>query len=230
MVSSLTLPQALMLLALRDDKGSLHAGYFPQALAGASLTELLLVDALESNGEAKPKYTCESATNVEGKLLSAIAGYIMKDGRSRPLKSWAGRLSQKTKFIDILAEALCELGAVSESKSKFLGLIPQTKWPTLNGRIEAQLIEEIKNALNSNQSLEDVDDKVGLIIVLADAGGFLKPNLDKELYKASKERLKEMKKAEFLNSKEFVKVIEETQAAIIGIIVATAVVPAVTAS
>ncbi len=228
MQSSLTLPQALMLLALRDDKGSLHAGYFPQALAGASLTELLLAEALESDGAAKAKFTCNSIAKVDGKFLSAIADYIQQDSKARPLKSWAERLSQKSKFINILAEELCELGAVTEEKSKLLGLIPQTRWPTQDGRIEAQLIEEINAALAPNQPLIDIDDKIGLLIVLAEAGGFLKPNLDKDLYKASKERLKEMKKAEFLNSKAFVKVIEETQAAIIGIIVAAAVVPAVT--
>lgn len=229
MKSSLTLPQALMLLALRDDKGSLHSGYFPQALAGASLTELLLGNALVSDGEKKPKFTINTDVKVEGKFLSSVADYIREDGKPRPLKSLASRLSQKTKLIDVLADELCKLGAVTEEKSKILGLIPQTRWPTLNGRIEAQLVEEIKTALNPNLALDDIDDKLGLIIVLAEAGGFLKPNLDKALHKASKDRLKEMKKAEFINSKEFVKVIQETEAAMIGIIVAAVVVPTVTA-
>lgn len=228
MKSSLTLPQALMLLALRDDKGSMHSGYFPQALAGASLTELLLANVLRGDGNKKPKFLIDNDLKVDCKYLSAVTSYIRDDGKPRSLKSLAQRLSQKTKLVNVLAEELCELGAVSEEKSKVFGIFPQTRWPTLNGRIEAQLVEEIKTALNPNLALDDIDDKLGLIIVLAEAGGFLKPNLDNALHKASKERLKEMKKAEFINSKEFVKVIQETEAAMLAIILSTAVIPTVT--
>ncbi|ACT59573.1 GOLPH3/VPS74 family protein [Hirschia baltica] len=229
MKSSLTLSQALMLLALQDEKGTLYSGYFPQALAGVGLTELLLSGVLVSDSGKTPKYTCKPDAIVQGQFLSTIANYMQTDGKARPIKSWAERISQKSKFIKILAQELCEIGAVSEEKSKLFGLIPQTKWPTVNGRIEAGLIEEIKAALNPNLPISQIDDKIGLLIILSEAAGILRHNLDKDLYKSSKTRLKEMKKAEFMNSEAFVKVIKETEAAIISVIVAAAVIPAVTA-
>jgi len=229
MKSSLTLPQALMLLALRDDKGSLYSGYFPQALAGAALTELLLAESLVSQQQAKPKYVCAENVKLDSKFLNEILDYIREDGKPRSLKNLAERISQKSQFIKTLGSELCDLGAVAEEKSKILGIFPSTKWPTVNGRIEAGLIEEIRKALNPTLPIEDMDDKIGLLIVLAEAGGFLKYNLDKDFYKISKSRLKNMKNAEFINSKEFVKVIKDTEAAMMSIIIAAAVIPAVSA-
>lgn len=217
MTVELNLPQALMLLALKNDRGTLREGFFPQGMAGAAITELILEGSLQHETRPKSLIRPVSRNKAQGAFLTDVFTQIDRSGKQRSLKSWVERLSQQSALVRSLGAELADLGVVSEERGKILGLFTTRSWPQIDHRPEAELIRRIETALSPETPIDEIDERLGLLILIAEAANILKPNLSRPLYNSAKDRLKALRKAEFLTSKDVVAVIKETEAALVAI-------------
>ncbi|MGJ8562525.1 MAG: GPP34 family phosphoprotein [Alphaproteobacteria bacterium] len=79
MVTSLTLPQSLLLLTLNDESGRPKAGLYKPAIAGAGVSEFLLRGRLTLTEEKKPKLVVTPTMYTQGPFLNLILSTIASD-------------------------------------------------------------------------------------------------------------------------------------------------------
>ena len=222
-MTTLTLPQALLLLTLKDETGRPKAGFYRPAIAGAGVSELLLRGLLTLTDEKKPKLILAPTPSSQGPFLDLLMETIAAGKKPRDMQYWVGRLGNHKRLIPTVAEELCELGALNKETSKLFGLFTQTSWPEASPKLESELKRQLEQAMSGTG---DVDERTSAIIALAKSADVLRHNFDRTLLKTNKARIKAITEGDLLAA-------GATQAVIAAIAVAAttaAIVGGVTAS
>lgn len=217
----LTLPEALLLLALDDEKGSGDAGF---ALAGGVLAELVFLGVAVIESEGKNAFVKPTATVVPGgdDVLSECLRDLNDRAAEKPDKPWQAnkwvtKFSSKKDLKARIAGPLVIRGVLDEQKRKFL-FIETTKYPEVNPVPEAAMTERLRSALEDDHLLPD--ERTVALLGIANAASLLSKNLDKRMLRSRKKRLKELSEGNHIS--------EAVKAAIAA--VNAAVMVAVTAS
>lgn len=123
----LTLPEALLLIALDDEKGTTRSDHdLGPGLAGGVLLELALRGLL---GARDGKLVAERE-RPDDPVLGEAHALIASEQGQHGVKAWLRRLPRDLKPLDErVAQGLAERGVLEEERGKLLGLIPRTRWP-----------------------------------------------------------------------------------------------------
>lgn len=225
MSGNLKFHEEIMLLALRDKEGTPYGGtYFPYALAGAILAELLLTGRVRIEQVRKKKFlTVIDPQPVGNDLLDMCLGQISSAKRRATTATWVSRLAGIRQLRHRVARNLCQRGILRADEEKVLLLFTRKIYPEVNPEPEREIIERLRQAIFTDT--DNVAPRTVVLLSLTRATGLLKHLFDKKELRARKRRIEQLVNGEIAGAatKE---AIEAMQAAVM----VAGIIPAIIAS
>lgn len=185
----LHLHEEVLLLALDDEKGTIHFGAtWQQAAAGAMIAELLLAGRIRASDDKKPRLEVVDPTPLGDPVLDAALETMAAAGKPKRGTAWVQKLGNQGKLKQRIADELVRKGVLRAEEGKILWVFNTTHFPQRDGRPEKDVIARLKRAIFT--STTEVSPRTVVLVALADAAGLLPKVLDRSQLKERKERIK----------------------------------------
>ncbi|KAA3658551.1 MAG: GPP34 family phosphoprotein [Calditrichaeota bacterium] len=224
-MDKLYLYEEIMLLALRDNEGTIASGtMYTFAISGAIIAELLLSQriAVEDNRRRKLVDVIDS-TPYGDPLIDECLLKMRSAKRRAALATWVSRFSNMRNLKHRVAGQLCKRGILRADEDQILLIFTRKIYPELNPEPEREIKERLQQAIFTEK--QDVDPRTVVLISLAANTNLLKTNFDKKELKSRKVRIKAITDGE-ATGKAAAEAIQAMQAAIM----AATIVPAIAAT
>jgi Golgi phosphoprotein 3 len=220
--SSLFLYEEVMLLALRDEEGTIASGTMYQyAIGGAILAELLLNKRISVEEASKKKLVnLISSTPLGDSLIDQCLEKIGNSKRRATLQTWVSRFAGIKNLKHRAAQQLCDRGILRATEESILLLFTRKVYPELNPVPEQKLIERLRQAIFTDS--RDIDPRTVVLVSLANSTGLLNVVFDKKKLKGRKARIKEISNGE-ITGKAATEAIQALQAAIMVTVIMPAI-------
>jgi hypothetical protein len=188
-VEDLSLHEQVLLLALRDEKGTLEsrAGMYAYALGGAILAELLLAESIRIGEEKKQPVEAVASKTLTDPILEECRAAIAGAKRRKSAQAWVSRFAGIRRLKHKVAEELCRKGVLRGTEDQILLLFTRKIYPTTDPGPERHLVERMREAIFGDG--EKLDPRVVLLVALAHAAQMLPIHFPKKDLKRRKERL-----------------------------------------
>ncbi|RUO43962.1 hypothetical protein CWE15_01910 [Aliidiomarina taiwanensis] len=223
MPEDLTLYQAIMLLSLCEEKGTMNGMYVEYATAGALAAELLLLGRIQVQEDNKNRVAVVTESSTGDALLDEALALIAKSKRPKKLKDWIFKLGGIKDLKHKVANSLAESGIVSADKEKILWLFERRVYPEINPIPEQQLRQAMRQlVLDENQ---EVDSRTAIVTALANSAKLLPQVFSKQELRQHKKRIQQLERGELVSQ-----AAKETVQAIQAAIMITVMLPAITAA
>lgn len=232
---TLYLPEELLLLALRDQEGTIASSDTCKfALGGAILAELLLGKRIKVD----PNRRSDSVSGIGAWLADAFTernlvdlisnkpfgnevlddclSRIAKSKRRASLKTWVTRFSNLGKLSHRIAESLCRQRVLREDVGRILLIFKHKIYPELDPKPERELIERLRKAVFTQT--RDVDPRTVIMVSLANGAELLKIHFDKKKLRTRRKRIETITSGELMG-KATKKAIEAARAAVMATVV-----------
>jgi hypothetical protein len=221
--TGLRLYEEIMLLALRDDKGTLLTYVAEFAIAGALLAELML-DGRIAITDAKKQHVGTRDTSPTGDpILDEALARIAKRKRPASVVAWLGQLAGAKWLRHRAAQQLCRRGILRADEKTVLLFFKQKLYPELDPMPERRLLERMRAAVTSESGT--VDPRTAAVISLAHGTHLLSAALGKDVVKRRRHRIEAIVRGE-ATGKAAKAAIEAHQAAMIVMTVVPGVIAA----
>ena len=142
----LTLPEQLMLLALRDDKGSVifsASTALPYGLAGAVLLELFFRGKITHENK---KIRIVDKNQIDDPIISEALTLMTVSSKERDPKYWVQKINSKVKKLKHrVIDKLVEQQILNREGHKFLWFFNVDRYPTLDVVPEMEIRNNIRN-------------------------------------------------------------------------------------
>jgi Golgi phosphoprotein 3 len=219
----LFLHEEIMLLALKDESGTIASGTSYQfALAGAALAELLLNKRIQVETVKKKKYAQLVDTAPLGDpVLDECLGKVVDAKKRQQLQTWVSRFSGLKNLKNRVAQSLVRRGILRADEDKVLLLFTRKIFPEVNPEPERKLIKRLREAIFSDK--ENIDPRTVVLLSIAKSADLLKVVFDKKALKDRKGRIEQVVNGE-LSGKATKEAIEAMQAAVMVAVIIPAVV------
>jgi len=194
----LRLHEQLMLLALKDEKGTVEskAGMYQFALGGAILSELVLAGCVEVEPGKRPLVTLLRVKDQRDPVLDECLDLVAAATRRRKAANWVSRFARVKRLRHRVAERLCRRGILKDSQDRVLLLFTRKVYPTINPVPERQLVANLRNAIHSDGKIDDP--RMSVLLALAHGTGLLSVHFDKRTLRARKRRLERIATGELV--------------------------------
>jgi len=183
----LFLHEELLLLALRDEEGTISASMYPYALAGAMLAELMLHERIQVEDTKIKLVHLTSDSPLGDPLLDECLEKIAKAERADSLADWVERFTAVKHLKDRVAEGLCERGILRAEKGTFLFVFPKITYPEVDHGPEGKVLQRLQAAIFSES--EDLDTRTAVLLSLASSTGMLPTIFDPKELKPRQEHI-----------------------------------------
>lgn len=218
---SLTLPEEILLLALKDQEGTIASGvWWTYGVGGAILAELLLHRRIAI---VDKKVNVVDATPIGDALLDEALATIAAAKRRAAPSSWASRFAGMKELKKRLAEPLVRRGVLRLDEDQVLWIFTRKIYPEVDPKPEKALIARLEKAIAGDAT--NVDPRTVTTIAIANAIGALKVVFPKPFLKERKARLKAIATGDASS-----KAVQDAIAAVTAMIVMTSVVAATAAN
>jgi Golgi phosphoprotein 3 len=226
---NLFLHEEIMLLALKDKKGTVFSGtMYGFAIGGAVLAELLMETRIDVETVKKRKYArVLSSAPLGDPLIDECLAKIAGAKRRAQLQTWVSKFAQTKKLKHRVAEQLAKRWILRVDEDKVLGIFTRKIYPEVDPRPERELIERLQQAVLGDG--REVDPRTVVLISLANSTGLLKLVFDKKQLKSRKARIEQVVNGE-VTGKAAAEAIQAMQAAVMVACVMPAIMAATTAS
>ena len=173
---SLYLQEEIMLLALRDEEGTvpLAASGYPYANGAAILAELLLAEQIAVVEEKGKEYVVAKGdgASLESPLLKECLQKIRKANRS-DIERWVVRFASLPKLKHRVAKGLCEKGILRAEDERVFLAFKRRVYPeidhgpekTLIGKLERAIFEDDTKPVRRTAALIAIADSVELLSI-----------------------------------------------------------------
>lgn len=185
----LHLYQELLLLALRDDRGTPLGTWSTQALAGGVIADLALAERITLEGK-RAIVQVESAEPTDDPVLDACLLRLSTAKRRAAASTWVSRFAT-TKTLHAAAERLCELGVLRADKQRVLLIFDRKVYPEIDPEPERETVERLREAIFTER--EDIDAPTVLLVSIAAATELLGAHFPKKDLRARKQRIEGLK-------------------------------------
>jgi hypothetical protein len=215
--------EALMLLALKDQEGTVAADGvgFPFSLGGSLLAELMLLGKVEIQEVKKKKFVnLKDSTPVGDPLLDECLEKVRTAKKRAQVNVWVSRFAHLKKLRHRAAEQLCRRGILRADEESVLLIFKRKVYPELDPGPERKVIEALRKAIFSDE--EELNPLTSVLVALADKAGVLKNVFDKKELKARKARLKEIGEGE-ATAAAVKELVQATQVAVMSAVTASTV-------
>ena len=211
--SGLFLHEEILLLALKDEEGTIAPGTIYQyALGGAILAELLLrrrIGLVEHR--SKKLVGIIDPTPVGDYLIDECLSRIGAAKRRAPLDAWVPRVAQSKDLTHRIARQLCHRGILRADEEKILLIFTRKVYPEIDPKPERQLISRLYQAIFTDTP--DVEPRTIVLVSLANSAGILNVLFDRKALRQRKERIAQLVNGEIVG-KATQEAIEAMEAAI----------------
>ncbi|UCG87637.1 MAG: GPP34 family phosphoprotein [Gemmatimonadota bacterium] len=227
MQGQLFLYEELVLLALRDKKGTLEADEtrFVYTVAGSLLAELLLLKrvAVDEVRRDKKLVNIESTEPVGDPLLDECMVKLTSAKRRASLKTWVSRFVSIKKLKHRVALQLCRRGILRADEATVLLVFTRKIYPELDPRPERELVGRLRQAIFTDTT--DLDPRTIVLISLAHRADVLKNVFDKKELKRRKDRIDQICEGEMTGA-----AAQEVYEAMEAVMFASVMMPALTST
>jgi Golgi phosphoprotein 3 len=215
MENTLFLHEEILLLALRDEEGTIASGTMYQyAIGAALLAELLLSKRIEvqQSGKRKRKLVSPiSSTPLGDPLIDECLEKILHAKRRAALQTWVSRFAGIKNLKNRVAQQLCRHSILRADEDKILLIFTRKIYPEVNPEPERELIERLRYAVLTDTN--DIDPRTIVLLSLANSTGLLKMAFNKKELKERKVRIKQIVNGE-ITGKAATEAIQAMQAAV----------------
>lgn len=210
------LHEELLLLALRDEEGTIQAGsFYAYAIAGALLAELVVRGRIRMTGPEKKRMVELVDSKLIGEpLLDESLARIASAKRRGSAVTWVGKLAASRKLKDRLADGLCRRGILRAEDRDVLLFFKRRVYPTLDPGPEREIVERLRKAIFEDG---EVEARTIVLLSLADRAGLLKFHFGKKEIKSRRARIDALAESE-LAGKAVASAVEAMQVAMMVII------------
>lgn len=163
---SLYLYEEILLLALRDEKGTIITGYPGYLIAGAILAELLMDERISVEDTKKQMVDVVSTRPTGDEMIDECLEKMATAKRRGSLQTWVSRLGGIKKLQHRVAEQLCERGILRADEDKILFIFTRKIYPEIDPVPEREIIERLRDAIFSER--DNIDARTVVLISLAD--------------------------------------------------------------
>lgn len=223
--NTIFLHQEIMLLALRDDEGTIEQGaMYKYAIGGAIMAELLLNGCITIEKRRKKEFVIlANHIPIGNPLLDRCLTKIATAKRRATVQTWVSRFAGIKNLKHIVANELCSKGILKADEEKILLIFSRKIYPEINPVPEQQLIERLRNAIFTETT--DIEPRTVVLLSLAHNAGLLRANFNKKELKAHKKRIEKIVNGE-IAGKATKQAIDAMQAAVM----VACIMPAITTS
>ncbi len=219
----LRLYEELMLLSLRDQKGTMEPMVsYRDTLAGAIMAELLLLNFIELDKSKKYNpVRVVKGTPTGDEILDECLEKIISTKTKKKLMAWIIKFSNLKNLKHRIARKLSHKGILTEDIDKVLLFFTRKIYPAIDPKPEQQIIERMRDAIFKDDN--KIEPRTILLVSLAQATGLLKRIFDKEALKNRRKRIEQIISGEVVGTatKE---AIEAVQAALVTAVIMPSVV------
>jgi hypothetical protein len=144
--------EALFLLAINDDKGTIMgsvSGYLRYGLAGAVLSELAMREKLTI--DEKKRVILREGPLAGDSILDQVLEKMYASDRSRKVLAWVNRLGTG-KLATSVADHLIEKSVLAREKKRFLWIIPYATYPQQNASAKYQIKCHLRAAILADET------------------------------------------------------------------------------
>ncbi|MDO3388245.1 GPP34 family phosphoprotein [Gilvimarinus sp. SDUM040013] len=191
---NLFLYEEIMLLALRDEEGTIAASFVEQVIAGAVLAELLLGGRISVGGSKKQLVDIHDATHAGDPIVDECLDKISASKKPASLQAWVTQLAGLKDLRHRVAQQLCERGILRADQDKVLFLFKRRIYPEINSVPEKAIIERLRAAIFSDTA--ELDPRTVVLISLADGSDLLNQTFGRKELKGRQERIKQIANGE----------------------------------
>ena len=190
--NNLFLHEEIMLLALRDEEGTIASGsMYNYAVGGAIIAELLLSQRISVDQSKRRKLV--SAINPEQLNDSLIDEWLIKINsakRRKKLQDWVYKIANTKDLKHRIATQLCKRGILRMDEGKILLLFTRRIYPEINPIPEQKIIGRLKNTIFTDT--DDVDARTVVLLSLAKSADILPFIFGKKEIKQRKKRIEQI--------------------------------------
>jgi hypothetical protein len=188
----LYLHEAVLLLALDDERGTVHGAgdSYRYAMAGGILAELLLTGRISIDPDRRELVTPRDPRSFHDPILDEALLSIQEAGRRRRLRDWVSKLARTRNLHERVATVLCRRGILEQVEGRILFFFPTKRYPTRDPIPEYSVVDNLRNAILGEAP--KVDDRTALLVALADAADLLAVRISRHELRAHKQRISEL--------------------------------------
>ncbi|MCB9504375.1 MAG: GPP34 family phosphoprotein [Deferribacteres bacterium] len=212
-MEKLFLYEEIMLLALRDEEGTIVSGsMYGFGLAGAIVAELLLQHRITVEENKRRRVVNVVDTTMLGDpLLDECLLKMQSAKRRATLSTWISRFSGIRKLKHRVALQLCQRGILRAEEDKILLIFTRKIYPEVDPQPENEIKERLREAIFTEDM--DINSRTLVLVSLANSTSLLNANFDKKALKERKQRIKAITAGE-VTGKATAEAIQAMQAAV----------------
>ncbi|MBU0637650.1 MAG: GPP34 family phosphoprotein [Planctomycetes bacterium] len=193
----LYLHEEIMLLALRDEEGTVGMGSMHvYAIGGAILAELLLDERIAVDEGRRRLVNLQSSEPLGEPILDEALQKISAAKRRAPLATWVQRLAGIKRIHHRVARGLCRRGILRTNEKTFLLLFRRQVYPELDPRPERRLIERLREAIFGDNPR--VQPRTVILIALAQSVDLLRIPFSRKDLRRRKPRIRQLCQGELM--------------------------------
>ena len=181
--------EQLLLLALRDDKGTLEskASMHHFALGGALLAELGTEGRISIENTKKAMVDAVHRHPVGEPVLDDCLEQIASAKRRARASTWIQRFANRKGLRHGIAIGLCRRGILRDDEATVLRFFTRKVYPTIDPEPERRLVAGVRDAVFQDSGV--IDPNLALVVTLANTTGLLAAHFDRRSLKQRKHRL-----------------------------------------
>jgi len=186
----LYLHEEVLLLALRDEQGTIASGsMFTYAMGGAILAELLLRERVAVDETSRRKLVNVVDTKRTGDPVLDECLKLMREAKRRkPMQGWVTKFATTRGLRDRVALGLCRRHILKADEGRVLMLFKRKIYPECDPAPERAIVKRLRRAIFSET--RDVDARTLVLVSLANSANVLSMVFEKRELRARKARLK----------------------------------------
>ena len=176
-MTSLNLPESLLLLALNDDTGERFVSYVDYALGGAGFAELILRGALVPSPEKEGRFSWGDKGPTGDAFLDRCRDIIEKTGVEKDPKTLVSAIGRTSGVSQPLVDGLVGRGVLHERTKKVFFFFSKKIYPEADPSAERELKARMEQVMFGSG---DVSSEDSVLVALAKNMDLLKRNFDKD--------------------------------------------------
>ena len=219
--TELHLHEQLMLVALRDEKGTLEskATMYAYALGGAMLAELSLAGKIRIGDDKKAFVDLVDRSPLGEPVLDECLDKVATAKRRARATTWVQRFANTKRLRHRVAQGLCRRGILRDDEDKVLLFFSRKLYPTIDPVPERRLVERLRTAVFNDS--RPMDPETVIVVALANATGLLPIHFDKKDLRRRKRHLKRLTEGTMAGTAAQQAVLAAQQAAIAAVVAAS---------